>query len=102
LSAQIADVTADLGTVYMGGNTPTDHSLGLAAKSLNENWDEKVLHNMVDLARKNVQIRKNSIQNTGVQGASPNNPYVPKPSPATESPGHRVWRLSGKAGPEPK
>jgi hypothetical protein len=31
LDAQIADVTADLGNVYMGGNSPTDHALGLAA-----------------------------------------------------------------------
>lgn len=75
LDAQIADVTADLGVVYMGGNSPTDHGLGLAGKSLQGNWDEKVLHDMVGLARKNVGIRKNSVTHTGVAGASPNNPY---------------------------
>lgn len=77
LDAQIADVTADLGNVYMGGNSPTDHALGLAGKSLQGEWDEKVLHDMVKLARQNVTIRRNSIANTGVAGASDNNPYVP-------------------------
>lgn len=77
LDAQIADVTADLGNVYMGGNSPTDHALNLASKSLSGDWDEKVLHEMVGLARQNVQIRKNSIANTGVAGASANNPYAP-------------------------
>jgi hypothetical protein len=76
LDAQIADVTADLGNVYMGGNSPTDHALGLAGKSLSANWDEKVLHDMVALARKNVGIRRNSISSTGVAGASATNPYA--------------------------
>lgn len=82
LDAQIADVTADLGNVYMGGNSPTDHALGLAGKSLKGEWDEKVLHDMVALAKKNVTIRRNSIAHTGVAGASANNPYLPG---ATES-----------------
>jgi len=77
LDAQIADVVADLGNVYMGGNSPTDHALGLAAKSLNAEWSEKVLVDMVALAKKNVQIRRNSINSTGVAGASEGNPYAP-------------------------
>jgi len=76
LDAQIADVTADLGNVYMGGNSPTDHALGLAGKSLSADWDEKVLHDMVKLAKTNVTIRSNSIKNTGVAGASDTNPYA--------------------------
>lgn len=80
LDAQIADVTADLGNVYMGGNSPTDHALELAGKSLKGEWSERVLLEMIDLARQNVRIRKNSISNTGVMGASANNPYaVPAP-----------------------
>lgn len=79
LDAQIADVTADLGNVYMGGNSPTDHALGLAAKSLSGDWSEKVLHDMTDLARQNVQIRSNSIKHTGVAGASATNPYGNQP-----------------------
>jgi hypothetical protein len=86
LGTQIADVTADLGNVYMGGNSPTDHALGLAAKSLGEDWDEKVLHDMVKLAKANVTIRRNSIRNTGVAGASEKNPYAPPPQPETPPP----------------
>ncbi len=84
LDAQIADVTSDLGAVYMGGTSPTDHSLKLAEKALSSDWDEKILHDMVALARKNVETRQHSIQNTGVQGASANNPYGQQPAaPAT-------------------
>ena len=82
LDAQIADVTADLGNVYMGGNSPTDHALGLAGKSLKGEWSEQVLHDMVKLAKTNVTIRRNSIANTGVAGASAGNPYAPPPPPA--------------------
>lgn len=85
LDSQIADVVADLGNVYMGGNSPTDHALELAGKSLKADWDEKVLHDLTTLARSNVTIRRNSIRNTGVQGASENNAYAPKvPEPAVE------------------
>jgi hypothetical protein len=80
LDAQIADVTADLGNVYMGGNSPTDHALQLAGKSLSADWDEKVLHDMVTLAKQNVQIRQNSIKHTGVSGASAGNPYGNQPA----------------------
>jgi hypothetical protein len=81
LEAQIADVVADLGNVYMGGNSPTDHALELAGKSLKANWDEKVLLRMIDLARRNVKIRQNSMANVGVAGASVNNPYAPTVPP---------------------
>lgn len=75
LDAQIADVTADLGNVYMGGNSPTDQALSLAGKSLSGDWSQKTLTDMVALARKNVTIRQNSIKHTGVAGASADNPY---------------------------
>jgi hypothetical protein len=95
LDTQIADVTADLGNVYMGGNSPTDHALQLAGKSLNSDWDAKVLRDMVALARSNVTIRANSIKNTGVAGASEANPYAPKAeAPAA---GIRVTAPNGKA-----
>lgn len=81
LETQIADVTADLGTVYMGGNTPTDHALDLAKTALAGDWDEKVLKAMIKQAKANVQIRKNSILTTGVAGASAGNQYAP-PAPS--------------------
>lgn len=86
LDAQIADVTADLGNVYMGGNSPTDHALKLAEKSLSADWSEAVLIDMIGLARKNVTIRQNSIKNTGVAGASDQNPYAP-PAPGAAQTG---------------
>jgi len=100
LDAQIADVTADLGNVYMGGNSPTDQALQLAGKSLKGEWDEKVLHDMVNLARKNVGIRKNSINSTGVSGASANNPYAPKASTETPSPPPNAQKVT--RGPDGK
>jgi hypothetical protein len=81
LAAQIADITADLGNVYMGGNSPTDHALALAGKSLSADWDARVLKDMVALARKNVQIRLNSIQNTGPSGLSTGPTTAPAPTP---------------------
>jgi hypothetical protein len=103
LDAQIADVTSDLAVVYMGGNSPTDHGLGLAAKSLQGDWDEKVIHNMVKMAKANVIIRKNSISNTGVAGASATNPYAPPtggiPPPAADTAGPKGDPL-GLFGPK--
>lgn len=81
LDAQIADVTADLANVYMGGNSPTDHALSLAAKSLSSDWDQRVLHDMVELARTNVRIRRNSIVNS--EAITPTNPTGQKRAGAT-------------------
>lgn len=104
LDAQIADVVADLGNVYMGGNSPTERALELAGKSLKSEWDEKVLTDMVGLARNNVMIRRNSINSTGVQGASADNPYgfqgqaqPVQTAPAGETPYERYLRLQKAA-----
>jgi len=78
LDQQIADVTSDLGSVYMGGNSPTDHSLKLAETALKGDWDERVFHDMVKMARANVQIRRNSVLHSGVAGVGDSNPYAPK------------------------
>jgi hypothetical protein len=94
LTTQIADVTADLGNVYMGGNSPTDHALSLAGTALQGDWDAKVLRDMVTLARKNVTIRRNSIANTGVAGASPGNPYYKAPDVDAGGGGSKVRVLS--------
>lgn len=77
LDAQIADVTSELANVYMGGNSPTDHALTLAAKNLSADWSEQTLKTMLDQTRANLTIRQNSMRNVGVAGASPNNPYAP-------------------------
>lgn len=76
LEAQITDVTAELGQVYMGGGTPTDKALDLARKNLSADWQEGVLKKNIDLARTNLRIRLNSIDTVGVVGPSETNPYA--------------------------
>jgi len=99
LETQIADAVGDLGTVYMGGNSPTDHALKLAETALKSDWDEKVLHDMVKLAKNNVTIRRNSILQTGVSGASASNPYAPAAAqtPAA-APAVEEWVRDPKTG----
>jgi hypothetical protein len=83
LDAQIADTTAGLGTIYMGGNSPTDNSLKLAAHSLSADWNDETFREGLKQARENVKIRKNSIefsQPAGMSGG--NNPYMDKPPAA--------------------
>ena len=80
LKAQIADVTAELANVYMGGNSPTEQAMKLASHNLNENWSSRTLQSMVDLTRNNLKIRENSMKNTGPVG-SDNRYYTP---PSTE------------------
>lgn len=72
LDNQISDLVSELATVYKGGNGATDESLSLAAKQLNSNWDAKTLASNVDLVRKNLAIRRNSI-NVGVGGIGQSN-----------------------------
>lgn len=78
LDAQISDLTSELANVYMGGNSPTDHAMTLAAKNLSANWSNEVLRDMTKLARTNLQMRQNAIKNVGAIGTSENNPYGPK------------------------
>jgi hypothetical protein len=68
-------VSAELANVYMGGNSPTDHALQLAAKNLNASWAKGQLDAGIDLARKNLTIRLNSIRSTTPWGYSETNPY---------------------------
>lgn len=77
LDAQIADLTADLGNVYMGGNSPTDHALELAGKNLSSNWNQETFEEGIKQARLNLKIRSNSIRNSQAAGVSPGSPYMP-------------------------
>ena len=62
LEIQIADLQSELATVYQGGNTPTDKSLWQAMKILSGEWDDKTLRAAVNLTRKNLGYRLNSIK----------------------------------------
>jgi hypothetical protein len=61
LEAQIADLTSELGNVYMGGNSPTDHALGLAQKNLSSDWNDTTFREALKQAKLNLGIRRNSI-----------------------------------------
>lgn len=61
LEAQIADLTSELGNVYMGGNSPTDHSLSLAGKNLSGDWNKQTFEDAIKQIRLNIKIRQNSI-----------------------------------------
>jgi hypothetical protein len=78
LEAQIADTTAGLGTIYMGGNSPTDHSLELAGHSLSSDWNDETFREGLKQAKENVKIRNNSIVNSKPAGVSTDSPYLPK------------------------
>ena len=84
LDGQITDVTSELGNVYMGGNSPTDHALQLAGKNLQANWSEKVLLDMTKLARTNLQYRRNSMDSVGAAGLS-TGPAAAPAAPKTEN-----------------
>ena len=77
LEAQIKDMQAELATVYKGGNTATDMGLQQAADMLNADWSAGQLQSAVNLIRKNLQVRINSISNAGVSGVG-SNAYAPQ------------------------
>jgi hypothetical protein len=82
LDAQIADTTAGLGTIYMGGNSPTDNSLKLAAHSLSADWNDETFREGLKQAHENVKIRENSITHSQPAGVSAESTYSPKPTPS--------------------
>ncbi len=83
LEGQITDVTSELANAYMGGNSPTDHALQLAAKNLSADWDQKVLTDMIKLAKTNLAIRRNSIEQAGPITASSQKANTLSPSPSS-------------------
>lgn len=86
LEAQINDLAAELGNIYMGGNTPTDHALQMARTNLSTDWNPQTFKMALDLIRKNVGLRRNAIRFTGPAGVPSDSPYIPQetvPSGAT-------------------
>lgn len=70
LESQITDLQSELAVVYKGGNSPTDKGLESAQKMLSGDWSDQVLRNAIDLSRKNLGLRLNSIKRTGPAGLS--------------------------------
>lgn len=75
LDGEIAMLQSELAQVSMGGNSPTDHAFELASKALSGDWSEQVLLDMTQLARRNLDMRSNSIRNAGPITMG-DNPYV--------------------------
>lgn len=80
LDSQITDLQSELATVYKGGNSPTDVGLNQASKMLSGAWSENTLRDAVDLSRKNLRYRLNSIRNTGPAGITAGSAYTPTPA----------------------
>jgi hypothetical protein len=76
LEAQIADLNADIGNIYMGGNSPTDRGLELASKTLQSEWNDETFREGLRQARANVRIRYNSVVNSQPVGVRENSPYL--------------------------
>jgi hypothetical protein len=99
LEMNIADLTAELGNVYMGGNSPTDQALKLASHNLAADWNEEQFREAIKQARQNIGYRINSIRSSPVIGASAGNTYAP-PLPGGEGAApkatHRFNPATGK------
>lgn len=97
LTAEISDLTSELGTVYKGGNSSTDESLKLAATQLSADWSNKTLLDAVNLVRKNITYRENSLR-LGTAGIA-DSQY----NPTANAPPQEVQTTPApsQAGPQP-
>jgi hypothetical protein len=71
LIGQINDLTESLGSVYMGGNTPTDNAFKLAQQNLQADWNEDTFKKSLGLVRNNLRMRSNSMLHSTPAGLSP-------------------------------
>lgn len=85
LDAQIADLTSDLGSVYMGGNSPTDHALGLAGKNLSGDWNKETFEEGLKQIHENIKIRQNSMNHGGAAGLSGETNYGSQSNQSNQS-----------------
>lgn len=77
LLTYINDTVSETGYIYMGGNSPTDHALRLAEQNLSGDWNEEQFKNAIGILKKNLDIRRNSIINSPIIGASQGSTYLP-------------------------
>jgi hypothetical protein len=87
LQNQVTVASNELGSIYMGGNSPTDQAVRHARDLLQTNWSEDVLDAAADLALENVGYRRNAI-NQVLQGGggSPGRAVTPKPGKKAVAP----------------
>lgn len=70
LNNLISDVTLEMPNVMSGGYAPTDAQLKKAASTFSGDWNWKVLKASTDLAKRMMQIRYNSIMQSGAPSVS--------------------------------
>ncbi len=63
MQTQIADLQADMGSVYRYGLSSTDSSMENAAQTLSTSWDQNQLDASLQIIAQNLQIRINSLKN---------------------------------------
>lgn len=73
---EINGLTAEVGSMYRGGNASTDESLRLAADSLHADWSPETFKAAITQLKRNVRLRLNSINNVGPAGVSASSPYL--------------------------
>lgn len=82
LNTAIADITSEIGVVYMGGNSPTDHGLELAGENLKADWSRQTFDDAVAQLKKNLGYRLNSLK-LGTAGI-PDSQYSPEAPPPAD------------------
>jgi hypothetical protein len=65
LNIQIGDLQAEIAQVFRGGYAPTNEALKQAEKQLRGEWSEATLKAASQLARQNLRIRLNSLNQVG-------------------------------------
>lgn len=82
VSTQIADLQADMASVYRYGLSSTDSSLENASKTLSENWNNGRLTASLDVIEPNLQVRINSLKSpsNALSASGTPNMYVGAPT----------------------
>ncbi len=82
VQTQIADLTADMASVYRYGLSTTDSSMSNAAETLSTNWDNGRLNASLDVIEPNLKVRINSLTNpaNAQSAAGGPNAYVTAPT----------------------
>ena len=75
---QLSLITDELGQTFMGGNSPTDKALGLAASTLNGSWSADTFASAISQLQTDLGFRLNAINGVSVGGlGDSSNPYSP-------------------------
>jgi hypothetical protein len=85
LVGQINDLTAELGNIYLGGNSATDQALKLAGENLAADWNEQTFKTSLGQLRQNLKLRLAAMNGSSPRGLAEPSRYAgprlgPKPA----------------------